>query len=183
MSTLMTLRFHPTKSQREAGNPNEKRDTKVAMQRARREDIRRRWVITLLLLLSAMTLTSCVTEPTEAGYRQVMDGWIGQTGEKLITSRGKPGAQQVRDDGTKVYEYVTTSRYTISYTTTERVWVESHYVGQTMVSGHYVDAEVPGPPETRQGWCDTTFYLTPDETIKSYDFSGPDCTAYEKQAD
>lgn len=127
--------------------------------------------VTPLLLLISITLAGCAGWfPTEQGYRQVLDSWIGDSGESLVAKWGIPSAEHTSPDGAKIYEFSKTRTYTVSGgTDTEQV----------VINGHYIDVEVPQPDEVKTTWCRTTFYLAANDIIQSYAFEGPDCTAYE----
>jgi hypothetical protein len=124
-----------------------------------------------LLLLISITLTACAGWfPTEQGYRQVLDTWVGDSGESLVAKWGIPTAEHSSPDGSRIYEFSKTRTYTVSGgTQTEQV----------VINGHYIDVEVPQPDEVKSTWCRTTFYLAANDIIQSYAFEGPDCTAYE----
>jgi len=119
-------------------------------------------------LLLATILVGC-TFPTELGYRQRVETWIGSTGEILVAQWGLPAAEHTSPDGSKIYAYRRVHTYTIGGgTKTEQV----------LVNGEYVDVSIPQPEETRHSYCNTTFYLSADDVIRSYAFDG-DCTDYE----
>lgn len=124
-----------------------------------------------LLLLISVTLTGCAGWfPTKQGYRQVLDTWIGGSGEHLVASWGVPTGEHTSPDGSRIYEFSKTRTYTVSGgTQTEQV----------VINGHYIDVEVPQPDEVRSTWCRTTFYLSAGDIIQSDAFEGSDCTAYE----
>jgi hypothetical protein len=126
-------------------------------------------------LLLCVTLSGCAGwSPTEAGYRQLVDGWIGATGRQLIKKWGLPDREHRDDTGWKAYQYDRKRSYTISGGTKTQ---------QVLVNGTYVDVDIPQPDKTVNTWCLTTFYLNTMDVIKAANFDGPDCTAYEKKAD
>ena len=132
--------------------------------------------------LMATVLTSCAGWfPTEQGYRQELDSWIGHLGEQLVASWGVPTAEHASPDGSKIYEFKRTRTYTVSGgVKTTQVLVNDRYVNGRYV-GRYIDVDIPQPDETKQTWCNTRFYLSDADIIQRYDFDGPDCTAYEKK--
>lgn len=134
-----------------------------------------RWPACLALFVAlAGSLTGCAGwYPTEKGYRQVLDTWIGSRGEELIGKWGLPTGEHISPDGTKLYEYKQERSYSIDGGTRRE---------QILVDGHYVDVDIPLPDETQTTWCNTTFRIGLDDKIKSYYFNGPDCTAKEKSA-
>ncbi|HVI88391.1 MAG TPA: hypothetical protein VM659_08815 [Dongiaceae bacterium] len=138
----------------------------------REEGPARRAVFTALLIALTGSLTGCAGwYPSEEGYRQTLDTWIGSTGEQLVAKWGVPAGEHVSTDGSKLFEYKDTRSYTVSGGTRSE---------QVKVDGNYVWVDIPQPDETRTTWCNTTFHLNADDIIESYYFKGPDCTAYEK---
>jgi|GEM_PF-2136539 len=128
----------------------------------------------LAVLLTALTgsLSGCADwYPSEKGYRQALDTWIGSTGEQLVAQWGAPAGEHTSPDGRKIYQYKNQRSYTVSGGTKSE---------QVKVDDNYVSVDIPQPDEIRTTWCDTTFHLNADDIIESYNFKGPDCTAYEK---
>jgi hypothetical protein len=126
-------------------------------------------------LLLCLTLSACASWfPSAEGYRQLVDGWVGGTGQQLIEQWGLPDREHTDDTGWKTYQYDRKRSYTIPGGTATQ---------QVKVNGTYVDVDVPQPDKTKTTWCLTTFYLNTTDVIKAVNFDGPDCTAYEKKAD
>jgi hypothetical protein len=134
--------------------------------------IARRHAIFVLLMTLAGSLSGCAGwYPSEQGYRQRLDSWIGSTGEKLVAQWGVPTGEHISPDGSKLYEYKDQRTYTVG---------GGKKAEQIEVDGKYVWVDIPQPDEIRTTWCNTTFHLGRDDVIKTYSFVGPDCTAYQK---
>jgi hypothetical protein len=134
-----------------------------------------------LLVFIAAVFTGCAGFPTEKGYQQVLDRWIGNSGERLVAIWGLPTQEHTSPDGSKIFEFTQTRTYTMSGgTKTTQVLVDDRYVNGKY-RGHYVDVAIPQPDETRRTWCNTRFYISDADIIQRYEFAGPDCTAYEEK--
>jgi hypothetical protein len=132
----------------------------------------RRAIFAVLLMALTGSLNGCADwYPSEKGYRQTLDTWIGGTGEQLVAKWGAPAGEHTSPDGSKIYQYKDQRTYTVSGGTKSE---------QVKVDNDYVWVDIPQPDETRTTWCNTTFHLNADDIIESYNFQGPDCTAYEK---
>jgi len=129
----------------------------------------------ILALCLSLALSGCAGWfPTTAGYEQLLDGWIGSKGEQLVRQWGPPTGEHTDAYGRKIYRFSKHRTYTRSGGTKSQ---------QVLVGGNYVWVDIPQPDRVETTWCDTTFYLDANDTIETYKFVGPDCTAFEKQAD
>ena len=103
----------------------------------------------LICIIVALMIAGCATEATEAGYEETLNGWIGSSEARLISSWGVP--DRVYEAGGKTYlTYQHSSQRTLAGTQPS---YRSTVYGNTTYTRSYGGTY----PETINYSCKTTF--------------------------
>ena len=124
-----------------------------------------RFVIALVVLVG---LAGCATE---AGFRKILQSWIGAPEEHLITSWGVPDGSYETKGGVKFLTYRSNRSVHLpgtapSFTTT--------YIGNTA----YTTQSGGSPAQSVHLHCKTTFRVV-EGIVRGAEYQGNDCTARE----
>jgi hypothetical protein len=122
---------------------------------------------TIYLLIFTLVISSCVTT---AGYKKIVDSWVGSSELELIRSWGPP-QQAYESGGVKFLAYNSSRNVYLAgtaptYTTT--------YIGNTA----YTSSSGGTPAQNLNLNCQTTFEIS-DGKIVSWRFQGNACKAEE----
>jgi hypothetical protein len=140
------------------------------------------------LILVLLLLAGCATT---AGYEKVLNTWVGQSADRLISSWGAPANSTQLSNGGRVLEYSNQRNVQVGgYTTT--VPQTTYQTGTTNVYGSnggsaygnyngtsttYVQRTTPVQNITMQ--CVTRFTVNAQGTITNWAWQGNDCKAKE----
>ncbi|WP_153307520.1 lipoprotein [Desulfospira joergensenii] len=122
---------------------------------------------TIFLLLLALVVSSCATT---AGYKKIVESWIGASELDLIRSWGPP--QQTYETGGVKFLVYNSSRNV--YLPGRAPTYSTKVIGNTA----YTTSSGGRPARNLNYNCQTTFEVI-DDKIVSWKFRGNDCTAEE----
>lgn len=131
--------------------------------------------IAIVIALSA-ALAGCAI-PTEAGFRQRLDTWVGKSADDLVVKRGPPTRTFDLSDGQAVWQYTQDRTVTtggmpmLTPQTTTVIGSAGQTYTATSMQTQYT------PIDTVQLHCNINFLIDRDHTIKSYTLAGNDCRA------
>ena len=127
----------------------------------------------LFIALLCVSLVGCATT---AGYKAVLNSWVGTNESALISSWGVPQNSYVMADGQRAIEYIkSTNVQTGGHTYTEAKTTYHYYGPYPVPSTQYVTHQVPIQNFTY--WCKTTFIVNSSGTIQTWRFEGNNCVA------
>lgn len=128
-------------------------------------------------LIAALLLTGCgAAKKREASFQTEMNGYVGNSADALIRSRGVPTSTATLSDGGRVLEY-SKSRTVVSgggsFTVNKSVYVPSSTGGVgTWVS---VPQQQAVPVSSRDESCKLIFEISADNLVMGWKSEGRDC--------
>jgi hypothetical protein len=136
-------------------------------------------------LLISMLLVACATT---ANYEKVLNTWVGQHVDSLVSSWGPPRSSYQLSDGSKVIEYATSRNVQIGgYTTTVPQTTYNSGTVNAYGSGGYAYGNYSGtsttyvqkttPVQNIAMQCITRFTLDAQGVIRKWSWQGNDCKA------
>ena len=142
------------------------------------------------LFLGLIAIAGCAGTPmpTEHGYEQILQSWLGGDINALIGKWGPPTRTDELPNGTKMYTFSRSGTYTtpvyVSPThtapsrTTINVYGNNAYA--TTTPGQTTGGEVYGG-QTFVTSCTTSFTTNASQRVIAWRYEGNDCRALERQ--
>lgn len=139
-------------------------------------------------LIAALACIACVLGgcATEAGYKKILDSWVGSDADQLVMQWGPPQSSYTMSNGTKVLQFSSARQFQTGGVTTYQpvTTYNNGNVYSPYGMGNYSGTSTSYVPTTSpvQTWnmqCTTRFEVGTDNKIKSYSYEGNDCVAAE----
>lgn len=123
----------------------------------------------VLFFLCGVFLQGCATE---AGYKRLLNTWVGDTGDNLIKSWGPPTQKAQLSDNSQVFEYLFQGQgYVPQYTTPTQTQVT--FVRDRAFATTTGGQTFGGYPVNL--YCKTLFYIGTNDKITGWKYEGNSC--------